>query len=63
MNPNGPYQLRLGLSHCYYMLEDFDLAKIGFQSILRRVVNHHPERRLHRGYCWVSSDCQKTEPL
>lgn len=40
MNPNGPYQIRIGLSHCYFKLEELDLAKIGFESVVRRVVSN-----------------------
>ena len=29
--------MRLGLAYCYYQLEEFDLAKLGFESVLRMV--------------------------
>lgn len=35
-NPQGPIQMRVGLSICYFQLDELDLAKIGFQSVLAR---------------------------
>lgn len=35
-NPNGPYQVRIALSLCYYQLEELELAKLGYESVLRR---------------------------
>lgn len=37
-NPNGPYQMRLGLAICYLQIDEHDLARLGFNSVLRRVV-------------------------